>query len=34
MLALLVGLSPKTSAAGKKKKKTPEPTAVPRPPDP
>ncbi len=35
MLTLLVGLSPEASAAGKKKKrKSPEPTAVPRPPDP
>lgn len=35
MLTLLVGLSPEASAAGKKKKKrTPEPTAVPRPADP
>jgi alpha-beta hydrolase superfamily lysophospholipase len=34
VLVLLAGLSPETSAAGKKRKKTPEPTAVPRPPDP
>ena len=34
-MVLLVGLSPETLAAAKKKKKsTPEPTAVPRPADP